>query len=445
MKTRFLFNLGMVLWLGGRLMAAPTVGNDGATTTNLTRLSNLNGTAAATVSLESTNGVLVATQTNIASDMPGIALRTVWFLNTQAPTSGVYGVTADFKPAADEGVDLTVHRGGVMGWLDLSSRQGIALQVVPATPGGWFQVATVNFLAADDSANESFANLFNTNGTPASGDSVSASSDLGDYTPAAFATFQLDFAKPTTADLAAVSNATAHITAKVFQGAAGGAPVQVGRSIELLTDLPAPDAGVHPHRVGYFAYWANLFLEGSVIGELDNLRLVEGFAPATNQPPQVTITEPVTGTSATEPTDLTITAEASDMDGFVEQVVFLDGMTPLATNTAPPFSYVWLGVPVGTHLLRAEATDDRGAVATSTNQVTVTVNAEPGQSPELSIELVGPDNNSVQLSWPSQFVGYQLQTTKDLVSGNWEDSNTSISNTVVVTISGPQTYFRLKR
>jgi hypothetical protein len=389
MKRRFLFNVGQLFLLGGRLLAAPAVGNDGTTTDNLSRLSNLYGTADATVSLEPRNGILAGAQSSVVADIP---VRTVWFLNTHAPTSGVYGVSVEFKPASEEGVDSAVHHGGVMGWLDMSTKVGIALQVVPAAVGGYFQLTTVNFLASDESSNEGFANLYNLDGTAALADSTSALSGLGDYTPLDFATFHLDFALPSPADLAAVSNATARITAKVFQGEAGSLPVQLGRTIELLTDLPAPSAGRHEHRVGYFGYWGSLFREGSIIGEFDNLLLLGGFGPVTNHPPEVRITEPATGTAVIGPANLTISVEAIDIDGLVEQVVFLDGIASLATSRALPFRYDWIAEGVGAHVLTAVAIDDRGA-ATTSPPVTVTVLAPYNAPPE--VILVGPTDGQV--------------------------------------------------
>src|SRR2546427_379787 len=81
----------------------------------------------------------------------------------------------------------------------------------------------------------------------------SASSTAGaNYSVTNFATFQLAFSAPTAADSAALSNVTAHITGIVFQGTnSNNAPIQVGSTIELLTDLPLP-AG-DSHRLGYFA------------------------------------------------------------------------------------------------------------------------------------------------------------------------------------------------
>src|SRR5207247_6034556 len=100
-----------------------------------------------------------------------------------------------------------------------------------------FRVAVVDFSATNGIDNESVAHLFNTNGTPATSDFNFAWSDVGtNYSAANFATAQLAFSAPTAAELAVLSNAPAHVTAKVFQGTdTNGAPIQVSRAVELLT------------------------------------------------------------------------------------------------------------------------------------------------------------------------------------------------------------------
>jgi hypothetical protein len=91
-----------------------------------------------------------------------------------------------------------------------------------------------------------------------------------------------------------------------------------------------------------------------------------------NAAPVVSITSPANGdVFAWKPT-ITITANASDSDGTVTKVEFLDGTTVLGQDTAAPFSFTWRNVPQGTHALTARATDTAAAVGTSST-VTITV------------------------------------------------------------------------
>src|SRR6185369_3399403 len=161
----------------------------------------------------STNCALTAFQIGES----GFALRSAWYAPNVAPTGGIYSVSADFQPANV----ANQNRGGVMGWLNLGASNGIVLQVVPedspfdSADLRSFRVAFVDFSATNGNDNENLTHLFNTNGTAATGDFASAWSDTGtNYSATNFATFQLALSAPTTQELAALSNATAHVTAR---------------------------------------------------------------------------------------------------------------------------------------------------------------------------------------------------------------------------------------
>jgi WD40 repeat protein len=96
-----------------------------------------------------------------------------------------------------------------------------------------------------------------------------------------------------------------------------------------------------------------------------------------NALPTVAITSPADGTVFAWKPTITITATASDSDGTVTKVEFLDGATVLATDTSAPYSFTWRNVPQGSHSLTARATDNAGGVATS-GTVTITVRAKRG-------------------------------------------------------------------
>jgi hypothetical protein len=103
----------------------------------------------------------------------------------------------------------------------------------------------------------------------------------------------------------------------------------------------------------------------------DDLGASTTSAPATitvssaNTAPTANITEPANGaTFAFKPT-ITITATASDSDGTVTKVEFRDGTTTIGQDTTAPYSFTWKNVSPGNHVLTARATDNAGAVATS--------------------------------------------------------------------------------
>jgi hypothetical protein len=438
--SKFALFLACALGLPFSLSSATV--NDGSSTNNLVQFINAfndsPGSATAVVLDVVSNSVLSASQ---IGDTGTFAIRSAWYASDLAPTNGVYTVTSDFRPDAVNYPNC----GGVMGWLNLASSNGIAFHVTPLDPSFLsetsFTISVIDFSATNADSNFSFNHLFNTNGTAA--DSRSAVSAAGpNYSAADFASFQLAFTTPTVADLAAVSNATAHITAKVFQGTnAGGAPVQVGQTTELLTDLPVPSPSVH--RFGYYAFWGSFFDPGSVIGYLDNLTAEGGVGLPPNAPPTVDITGPTNGATFTEPASITITAAATDSDGTVARVDFFAGATLLGTVTNAgnnSFSLTWSNVVAGSYSLTATATDNGGGASTPSPPVNITVSASTGGGPTLTITNTG---GTIDIAWP--VTGYQLQMTTNLSSPNWTDLaiNTVNTNHVTLQITSGNMFFRL--
>ena len=344
--------------------AATNLVNDGTTAVGLERLANefnFLGFADTTLATNA-GGFLTAAQSGQA--IP--PMRTVWYSLEAVPTNRVYRVGADFRPAAAS----PLHRGGVMGWLDVVARKGIALKIDPAPPAT-LQVSVVNFATESPEENESVTNLYNLEGTPAVTELGSAWADLtASYAATSFAALELDFTAPSVADLAALSNVTAHITAKLLQSSEGtNPPVPLGETIELLTDLPLPDAV--NHRFGYFAVWAN-FGDGGVIGDLDNLTASGGVA----RPPVVNLVSPTADAQYLAPATIPIQADARDTDGTVSKVEFFNNGFLLGSATNAPYGFAWTNVPYGSYVLTARATDNLGLRAVS-SPVRITVAAPP--------------------------------------------------------------------
>ena len=432
MKLTILLAATLTLLAPSNFAAGLTVQNDGTTTANLTLLTVADPAASGT--LTPNNGVLLAAQTGTPSG--NAAVRNAWLLNSFAPTSGVYSVAADFLPDPDNAGSAT--RGGVLGWLSLDTKAGLGLQVVPGD-SGFFQLTTVDFSATDESAAESFTNLFNLDGSAASSDASSAVSDLGAYAATNVASFQLDFTAPTAADLLAVTNATAHVSARVFQ-VSGGTTNQVGRTIELLTTLPAPAATNSKQRVGYYAFWGSFFQDGGTIGTLDNLSLSDGFTGVANTPPTVTLTAPANNAAFITPVDILLTADAHDPDpdGSIARVDFYAGTTLVGTSTQAPYSATWTNAPAGNYAITARATDNLGGVTGSSPAVNISVAPPAGSGPTLTIELL---ENNVIVSWPLQSTGYTLQSTGSLGTPSWTPY-TALNNSATIANSG-NLFFRL--
>ena len=97
-----------------------------------------------------------------------------------------------------------------------------------------------------------------------------------------------------------------------------------------------------------------------------------------NVPPVVSITAPGPNRVYVAPATVALSATATDADGTVARVDFFAGATQVGSASAPPFAATWNSVAVGSYLLTARATDNRGATSTSaTVPIVVTTNAPP--------------------------------------------------------------------
>ena len=419
--------------LFGSPVPSPIV-NDGANADNLIQLSSTNSDGDAVLSLTPNgNGSLTAAQSGDAF----FADRTVWYANNVSPTGVVYTVSADFQPAAP----ANPNRGGVLGWLNLATGKGIALQVRPTETDSSFRLSVVDFTADSGEANESVTNLFNVNGTPASEDLNSAWSSTDPYDPARFATFQLEFTPPSSADQQARSNATAHIFGKVFQTSLSDSNAirQVGTTIELLTDLPQPLAA--NHRFGYYAFWGSVVFSGDVIGNLDNLTASGNVQSIANTPPTVRITSPLPGASFPLDTDVIVQADASDREGPIARVEFFVDDALIGTDTTSPFAATVSNLTAGQHTLRARAVDALGSSAGSP-PVSITVRPPgPTEGPSLQIQLNA--DNSVTINWPAGFEDFRLEGSSNLLPGNWATVQKSSPSSANIGPTEAAQFFRL--
>lgn len=92
-----------------------------------------------------------------------------------------------------------------------------------------------------------------------------------------------------------------------------------------------------------------------------------------NNAPNVAISSPANGTTYTAPTNIAFTAVASDHDGTISKIEFYQGNTLLGTATTSPYTITWTNATPGTYSITAKATDNNGAVTTST-ALTIVVN-----------------------------------------------------------------------
>ncbi len=105
---------------------------------------------------------------------------------------------------------------------------------------------------------------------------------------------------------------------------------------------------------------------------------------SSNVAPTVSITSPTTNSSYIAPASISLAASAADSDGTVSKVDFYNGATLLGSVTAAPYTYTWSNVAVGSYTLTAKATDNAGALTTS-SPINVSVNPVPNVPPTVSL------------------------------------------------------------
>ncbi len=84
-----------------------------------------------------------------------------------------------------------------------------------------------------------------------------------------------------------------------------------------------------------------------------------------NSNPFIHINSPKDNSTFIQNTPITISATASDLDGAISKVSFYEGNNKLGEATSEPYNFVWNNASVGSHQLKAIATDNGGATSTS--------------------------------------------------------------------------------
>jgi hypothetical protein len=412
----------------GRLLAQTTnLINDGTTIANLTLLANAAGTAGATLSLTPDSGSLTAAQSSEITDLP---LNGVWFNDRVFPATNRFAVLADARP--DSAFPETLV--GLAGWLDTTTRKGVVFRVRPGEVQGAFELAVVDFQAGTSDANVSTTDLWNLDGSPAQFLYGSAWGATAGYDPALFATLRLDVEPATAADRALVPTATARLTGRVYQGT----DTPLGTEVQLLTSLPTPAA----HRFGYHACWDTVFGPGSTIGYLKNLRLV-GAVGTVNALPVVALTQPAAGERFAAPATVVLTATATDSDGTVKGVEFLQGSTVVGSSATPPYTTTVPALPVGSYTFTARAVDDLNGVGIS---APVTVEVVKQVLPALLTSAGVPAAGQFEFT-ATNLTGtsYRLESSGDLQGWTPVETApvTAATKKFTVPQSGGHLYFRL--
>src|ERR1043165_8940956 len=93
--------------------------------------------------------------------------------------------------------------------------------------------------------------------------------------------------------------------------------------------------------------------------------LCTGSTTGGNQSPAVSLTSPTAGQSFSAPATVNFAATASDADGSVVRVEFLNGSTVVGSDTSAPYTFAWTNVAAGNYAVSARAVDNAGATSTT--------------------------------------------------------------------------------
>lgn len=178
-------------------------------------------------------------------------------------------------------------------------------------------------------------------------------------------------------------------------------PVDIGSVVgmERALDVPTPqssDGTSHD-----FDAWSHGPTEShTYTAPAGDVTLTASFSVAgvANVSPSVSITAPTGGATVTAGTPVSITANATDTDGTVADVDFLEGTTAIGSDATAPYAVSWTPSGTGPRALTARATDDDGAITTSA-VVNVTVQASGGGDVTApSTTLTAPDQGTTGLT-----------------------------------------------
>jgi len=139
-----------------------------------------------------------------------------------------------------------------------------------------------------------------------------------------------------------------------------------------------------------------------------------------NPPPVVSLLTPATNAWFVGPTNIVLTASATDADGIFA-VEFYEGTNTLAQILTPPYTFTWTNPPPGAYTLLAKAHDTGGRRGLSAPVTVRVLGAMPTMTARPST------NGTFQFAWPLGVAGTTLEESTNLV--NW----TLVTNTLVDT------------
>jgi len=148
---------------------------------------------------------------------------------------------------------------------------------------------------------------------------------------------------------------------------------------------------------------------------------------AANVPPTIAITNPPNGSVLASPATFSIGAKASDTDGSVTNVLFLQGTTSLGNVQNGPYLVTVHNLGAGDYTFAAVASDNGGAKDTNTITIHVVAPAQIALS-----KVQRPSPTSFQVSYSAAAgLRYVLQRSVDLTHWTALTTNTAKSGSEI--------------
>ena len=171
-----------------------------------------------------------------------------------------------------------------------------------------------------------------------------------------------------------------------------------------------------------------------------DLGLTADAVITSNQAPIVALTSPADGAVYQAPTNVTLSATATDFDGIAHLEFYAD-TTLLGQDSTSPYSLTWNNPAPGTYALSAVAVDNQGTRGTS-SVARVTINAPPvNTDPPVIISVNPPAGSSVGSLTAIQVTFSETVTGVDasdlLINGNPATSVTENGTTYTFLLTQP--------
>jgi hypothetical protein len=165
----------------------------------------------------------------------------------------------------------------------------------------------------------------------------------------------------------------------------------------IATDTTSPYTGLWPAVGGVYPIVAVATDDDGAMATSAVATITVTNTPVANIAPTVQITAPTNGVTFYAPASFSFTANASDSDGTISNVVFYRTSSVVGTDTTSPYASSMSSLLAGNYNLTAVAQDDDGAKATNFISINVIPPPPPPNIPP-TVTVTSPPNGTTYLA-----------------------------------------------